>query len=110
MTLRELGSVLRGTTTFTIQTRIDGYIRDIDKVLIYEIKYLPAGLLRRQVLEVDLEESIIFLDDDLNATIKVMEQYEIIDKDIEDVNASSINKHVDEYIESNMPLEDSSLL
>lgn len=110
MTLRELETVLRGTTTFTIQTRVDGYIRDVDKVLIYEIKYLPAGLLRRQVLEIDLEENIIFLDDDPNATVKVMEQYEITDRDIEDVSASPINKYVDEYIESNMPLEDSSLL
>lgn len=65
MTLKELEKLLRGTTEFILESRDeDGNIIQLDKVLIYEIKYLPASLLKRTVLQIDLETNIITLDID----------------------------------------------
>lgn len=66
MTLKDLSIILRGTTKFKLQVRVDEKIQTLDEVLIYEIQYLPASLLRRKVIEVDLETNIIFLDRDYN--------------------------------------------
>lgn len=66
MTLKELSKVLRGVNKFKLQARVNSNIETLDEVLIYEIQYLPASLLRRNILEIDLEENIIFLDKDYN--------------------------------------------
>lgn len=66
MTLKDLSIVLRGITKFKLQARVNEKIETLDEVLIYEIQYLPASLLRRKVIEVDLETNIIFLDKDYN--------------------------------------------
>ena len=66
MTLKELEPVLRGSLKFNLLARDkDKNIINLDSVLIYEIKYLPACLLRRKVIELDLDDNFIFLDKDI---------------------------------------------
>ena len=65
MTLKEIETILRGSTKFELQSKDkDGNVVILDNAFIYELKYLPASLLRRNVLRLDLDECIIFLDRD----------------------------------------------
>jgi hypothetical protein len=62
MVLKELEDILQGNVSFTLQARDEnGYIKDLDHILPYEIRYLPANLRKMMVLRLDVEEKIIFL-------------------------------------------------
>jgi len=62
MKLKDLERLLRGSVKFKLQARVEDRIETLDEVLIYEIKYLPSGLLKREVLQIDLDTNVIFLD------------------------------------------------
>lgn len=68
VTLKELGAILRGSTKFELQARIDGEVKVLDEVLPYEIQYLPYLLAKRNVIELDLDDKFIFLDYDTTDT------------------------------------------
>lgn len=91
MILKDLGQILRGSLKFKLQERVDGNIITLDEVFIYEIQYLPACLLRRKVLEFDLDENIIFLDKDYNRVFEY--------NDLPNVNISQIQNEVKIHID-----------
>lgn len=62
MMLKDLYTVLQGSKRFKIQARNEnGTIETLDEILPYEIRYLPAGITKKEVLRIDLDEGIIFL-------------------------------------------------
>lgn len=90
MKLKELSQILQGSQKFTLQSRDDtNNIVNLDEVFIYEIQYLPASLLRREVLRIELDESIIFLDRNRNEEEGVKKYVEI--DAVEDYRENSIN-------------------
>lgn len=99
MTLKDLSIILRGITKFKLQARVSEKIETLDEVLIYEIQYLPASLLRRKVIEIDLETNIIFLDKDYNQEEPVKTYATISEMPDEFLDLNALNK-----------LEDSNLI
>lgn len=101
MKLKDLEKILRGSIKFKLQARVNENIETLDEVLIYEIKYLPANLLKREVLQIDLDENIIFLDkiNDDDATIK---------KYVEIDTMESVEDYRENFV--NIKYEDSSLI
>lgn len=62
MVLKDLKDVLQGSINFKLQSKNEaGEVENIDEVLPYEIKYLPANLLKRNILRIDLDAREIFL-------------------------------------------------
>lgn len=62
MELKDLEEMLQGSVKFILQARDkEGYIKDLDVILPYEIKYLPSKLRTAKILKIDLDENIIFL-------------------------------------------------
>lgn len=100
MILKELEDILQGNVSFTLQARDEnGYIKDLDHILPYEIRYLPANLRKMMVLRLDVEEKIIFL-----------KSFEGLDYNEENNSENISISDTEEYYDQEQPEEDESLL
>ena len=100
MKLKDLEKILRGSIKFKLQARVNENTETLDEVLISAIKYLPANLLKREVLQIDLDENIIFLDkiSDDDTAVKKYVEIDIMDS-VEDYSESFVNiKYEDESL------------
>ena len=98
MKLKELSQILQGSQKFTLQSRDDtNNIVNLDEVFIYEIQYLPAGLLRREILRIELDENIIFLDKNKNEEEGIKKYVEIDTMDsVEDYEEKFLKLHYED--------------
>jgi len=100
MKLKDLERLLRGSVKFKLQARVEDRIETLDEVLIYEIKYLPSGLLKREVLQIDLDTNVIFLD-------KINEE-EAVKRYVEIDSLQSVDDYKESFL--NIKYEDSNLI
>jgi len=100
MKLQDLERLLRGSVKFKLQARVEDRIETLDEVLIYEIKYLPSGLLKREVLQIDLDTNVIFLD-------KINEE-EAVKRYVEIDSLQSVDDYKESFL--NIKYEDSNLI
>ena len=98
MKLKELSQILQGSQKFTLQSRDDANnVVNLDEVFIYEIQYLPAGLLRREILRIELDENIIFLDKNKNEEEGIKKYVEIDTMDsVEDYEEKFLKLHYED--------------